>query len=268
MWGRGGKLFEENALELRIIVGPGGGAPTPPVYRAQAHLMSAVSDAENFAVCDYTRNFAFCRLNQSAASNREFVAYYYLQALVNFSLTQLHLTPVHAACVARNGRGVLLCGESGAGKTSLAYRCARDGWTYVSDNESWLVRGRQALLVGDPRRIRFRETAVELFPELHGRPAKPHPNGKMSIEIETSGIATAGSCEIVRVVFLSRGPARLQPFPAQQTVERLLSEIPIYEDHVRQAHRTSLEKIALLDPVELRYSQLDDGARSLEDLLK
>jgi hypothetical protein len=220
--------------------------------------MSAISDAENFAVCDYTRNFAFCRLNQNA--DRDFISYYYLQALVNFSLTQLYLTPVHAACVARNGRGVLLCGESGAGKTSLAYHCARNGWTYVSDNESWLVRGQEPLLVGDPRRIRFRETAVQLFPELMGKQAVPHPNGKLSIELITSHIATSQSCHIARVVFLSRKPG--------DAVEHLLSEIPVYEDHVRRAHRASLEKIAQLDPVELSERRLDDAARILEELVK
>jgi len=90
----------------------------------------------------------------------------------------------------------------------------------------------------------------------------------MSIEIETSDFATASSCEVVRVVFLSRGPDSLQPYPAQRTVERLLSEIPLYEDHIRQAHQESLEKIARLDPVELRYSELDDAVRILEELVR
>src|SRR5262249_4462796 len=141
-----------------------------------------ISDAENFAVCDYTRNFAFCRLNSAAAADRAFTSYYFLEAIANFSLAQLYLTPVHGACVARNGQGVLLCGPSGAGKTSLAYHCAKNGWTYISDNESWLVRSGGRLLVGNPHRLRFRENAFEIFPELMEIPAVPHPNGKMSVE--------------------------------------------------------------------------------------
>jgi len=69
----------------------------------------------------------------------------------------------HGACVARNGRGVLLSGPSGAGKTSLAYFCARNGWTYISDNESWLVRSQPGLLLGNPHRIRFGTARASCF---------------------------------------------------------------------------------------------------------
>jgi hypothetical protein len=47
----------------------------------------------------------------------------------------------------------------------------------------------------------------------------------------------------------------------------LLSEIPIYEESVRAEQRASLEKLAVLDPVELRYSRLEDAAQLLEGLL-
>src|SRR5262249_253224 len=195
--------------EVRVIVGPGAAHPQPPVYRGQEHLMSIVSDNENFAVVDYTRSFAFCRLNEAAASDTAFVAYYFLDAIANFSLAQLYLTPVHGAGVAGEGRGVLLCGASGAGKTSVAYFCAKRGWTYVSDNESWLLRSGGLMLIGNPKRIRFRENAVALFPELAGMAAESHPNGKRSIELspQTVGIrSTAYQSDVDRVVFLAQNP--------------------------------------------------------------
>jgi hypothetical protein len=41
---------------------------------------------------------------------------------------------LHAAAVARDGRLLLLAGESGAGKTTLTLALLRDGWTYLSDD--------------------------------------------------------------------------------------------------------------------------------------
>jgi hypothetical protein len=269
-WGDRPQAFEKPPLELRVIVEPGGDRPPDPVYRGQAHLMSIISDHENFAVCDYTRNFAFCRLNAAAAGDEQFVSYYFLEAVANFSLTQLYLTPVHAACVARNGRGILLSGASGAGKTTLAYFCAKKGWTYVSDNESWLVRAGERLLLGNPRRIRFRDNAACLFPELAGRPASSHPNGKMSIELRPDGLETAYQCGVERVVLLAReagAEATLHAVRSEVALDRFLSELPVYEEWVREEQRISLSRIAELQPVELRYSDLEDACRALESLV-
>jgi hypothetical protein len=224
----------------------------------------------NFAVCDYTRHFAFCRLNAAAVRDPSFVSYYFLEAIANFALTQLYLTPVHAACVARKGQGVLLCGASGEGKTTLAYFCAKQGWTYVSDNESWLVRAGGRLLLGNPRRIRFRQSAADLFQELKSQQAGLHPNGKMSIEVPPNGLQTAYQCGVEHVVFLARqsgSPARLRAIRSVDTVEHFLSELPVYEDWVREEQQISLNRIAELNPVELRYSDLESAWQALESLV-
>lgn len=273
-WGARPRAFEKQPFTLRVAVDPGGSHPAPPVYRAQEHVMSILSDRENFAVCDYTRHFAFCRLNEAAAADTSFTAYYFLEAIANFSLTQLYLTPVHGACVASKNQAALLCGPSGAGKTSLAYFCARRGWTYISDNESWLVRSGGRLVVGNPARIRFRENAGMLFPELEGLASAPHPNGKMSIAVSPGalGIAhTAFQGSVERVVFLSRqgdSGATLRPVRSHQALERFLSDLPLYEDWVHEEQHTSLARMAGLHPVELRYGNLESAFRCLEEMLR
>ena len=81
-----------------MLVEAGGEAPSPPLFRAQRHLI-VIAGGANFAVCDHTRGFAFCRLNATAAADRDFTRYYFLDAMALFTLTQLHVTPVHAATV-------------------------------------------------------------------------------------------------------------------------------------------------------------------------
>ena len=270
-WGRYPRAFEKPPLRVRVHVEVGGGRPAAPHYREQEHLMTITADAENFALCDPARAFAFCHLNREAARDTQFAGDYFLQAIANYCLTQLYLTPVQGACIARDKRGVLLCGPSGAGKTSLAYYCARNGWTYVSDNPSWLVReGGGRLLVGDPHRVRFHDTARELFPELQGRDAVADADGTMSIAITLAGPGIAYQCCVEQVVLLARqpdGPATLRRLASQQVFDRFLSELPVYDSRVREEQCASLEKIAGLNSVELRYSSLEDALGQLESLL-
>jgi hypothetical protein len=284
IWGRYPQAFETPPLRLRVAMESGGEHPPAPVYRGQEHLMMITADARNFAVCDHTRSAAFCWLNDETVRDRPFTGYYFLEAMANYCLTQLYLTPVHGACVARNGRGVLLCGASGAGKTSLAYFCARNGWTYISDNESWgvehaLVRAASKLvstapgspvLLGNPNRIRFRDNARDLFPELKRyRPAQD-TNGKMSISITPAEIDIAYQCAVERVVMLRRrpyGPANVRSLPRDDVFGSLISELPLYDNRVRKRQSACLRKVAELEPVELRYSRLEDALRRLESLL-
>jgi hypothetical protein len=185
-----------------------------------------------------------------------------------FTLTQLSLTPVHAACVARAGRGLMVCGDSGAGKSTLAYACAQRGWTYISDNESWLLRADARTVLGNPGRLRLRDRAVDLFPELAGRPAV-HFNGKLSIVLETSGLDTAFACRPGRIVFLERNGqlASVSRVREEDACDRLLSGVIAYTPEVRDRHRASLESFTEIPAVELRYRNLDDALPALERLL-
>ncbi len=141
-WGALREVFSVPALKLRIALGEGssGLCPPAPVYRGQRHLLSIVADSQNFAVCDREQGFAFAWINRDAAEHKAYLRYHFLEAIALTMLASSYVTPLHAACVEFAGQGVLLCGNSGAGKSSLAYACARAGWKYISDDASYLVR--------------------------------------------------------------------------------------------------------------------------------
>jgi hypothetical protein len=240
-------------------------APSPPLFRAQQHLI-IISGGANFAVCDHTRGFAFCRLNSAAARDRDFTRYYFLEAMALFTLAQLHVTPVHAACIARDGRALMLCGASGAGKSTLAYACARHGWTYISDNESWLLRSDGRTILGHPTRIRLRAAAADLFPELTGRPAVNF-NGKQSIILDSAGLDVAFQAKPERIVFLERDGCQASFTPAPDAFDRLFAGVIHYTPEVRAQHRASLERFTEIPAVELHYRGLDDAIPALEGLL-
>ena len=105
--------FDEAPLEVRIIVGEDAKAPfaAVPAVCGQGHLLSIVADPANQAVVDLDHGFAWCRVSSKAAEDRAWMRYHFIEAMVYVALTYRHFTPIHAACVERDGRGMLLCGD-------------------------------------------------------------------------------------------------------------------------------------------------------------
>ena len=60
---------------------------------------------------------------------------------------------IHASCVAREGRAVLLSGPSGAGKSDLALRLLDCGFALVSDDQTLLRREGDRLIAAPPPTI-------------------------------------------------------------------------------------------------------------------
>ncbi|HET8613423.1 MAG TPA: HPr kinase/phosphatase C-terminal domain-containing protein [Sphingomonas sp.] len=64
--------------------------------------------------------------------------------------TPLSSETIHASCVAIDGRAVLLCGRSGAGKSDLALRLVDRGARLVSDDYTHLRRREGRLYASPP----------------------------------------------------------------------------------------------------------------------
>ena len=273
-WSNFPAVFHLPALQVQAVVENftegSSMPPEPPDYRGREHLWM-IMGAGGSAVCDYERRFAFCRLDTSTARDVAFTAYYYLEAIALHLLTQLYITPVHAACVMHQTAGMLLCGGPGAGKTSLAYACAKQGWCYVSDNESWLLgEHEQRIALGNPRRIRFRDNAPDLFPELRQRRPFLFANGKMSLTLEMSErpeFSTAYQANISHLVFLDRGSSGgIRSVPKDEAFQKLLAGVPAYSAPVRRRHEASLRKLVEGETVSISYDRLETGVDLLRSL--
>ena len=272
-WGGMSERYRVTPLRLNVIVTDDGDSDCPPapVVRAQGHLVSMVADARNQVICDMTAGFGFICIGQAALRHSCYLRYYFLEAAVYNLIGALHATPLHAACVSRNGHGLLICGDSGAGKSTLAYACARAGWTYTSDDSTNLLRGTLPHVIGNSRKVRFRPSARELFPELIDRDLTPRAEGKPSIEVssaELPGLITSDEATIRSIVILNRQPsdaAVLRPLP-RASAFRYFDETlyPDLEIHARQM--ATLDVLATADVYELRYADLGSAIDCLERL--
>jgi hypothetical protein len=276
-WGDFRKVFSEPPVQLRMGVLAGGPAECPraPVCRGHRNLVTQIADPENFAVCDMRQGFAFAWLTQATVKNRAYLRYHFLEETTWNLLQALYLTPIHGACVRLAGRGVLLCGDSGAGKSSLAFACARRGWTFLADDSSCLVRCRPGRVVtGNPYQMRFDESAIELFRELKDQRLTPRATGEMAIELATASmpeITTTSECSVDYIVFLNRGkpePPGLVPFPRNIALQWFEQFLCYGEKEVVCAQKISLRNLLTARIFEMRYSDLDTAVKLLEGLVR
>jgi hypothetical protein len=275
-WGKFQKTRSEPAVELRLAVSESLTGERPPVRmpRGQGHLVSFIHDAENFAICDLRAGFGYGWLTDAVACDESYVRYHFVENCVLILLAGLYMTPVHAACVSLSGQGVLLCGNSGAGKTTLAYACAKRGWTYACDDSAHLIRGSEdRIIVANPYQIRFRAHAMSLFPELAGNLPFERPNGKPSIELDTAPLhlATARETAVDYLVFLNRTTTdwqRLSKYDRDAAYASLSQVVCYGDESLRDEMRSSLDRLLTAPVFELYYHDLTWAEQRLRSLVE
>jgi len=273
-WGEQERMFNRDPVRICLGVSESDSETRVPLgaIRVREHLMSIVADAENFLLCDFERGFAFGWVTRSTAADRALLRYQFLAAGGIALVQQRAFAPLHGALVMRHGIGVMFCGDSAAGKSTLAYACARAGWTYVTDDGTFLVRDRDdRYAVGDQHSIRFRPDSSDLFPELADHVPIFRPNGKLAIELRPHalGISTAPGCNVDHVVFLDRedcGPASLHRYPEDRALEYWARYTVLGPNDVTTAQRRSQERLLDAGLWRLRYSKLDDAVARLDRL--
>lgn len=272
--------FHERPLQLRCLVTPNGSGsaePAPPtVHRMQHHLLTGIADSANFFCCDLLAGFAFIFATLGTGEDVHALRVP-IEDAVSALLWTGPVVAIHSACVMLNGHGVLLAGDSGAGKSSLAYACARRGWTFVSDDTSCLVkRGEGRQIIGNPYRFRFRETAGSLFPEFLGFQESRRGLGKPTIEVSTGdleGVECAAETSADYIVFLDRsrgqpGRAEFAPVANERKLRRLFtgnwpSDLP-----ARKQDWAALHRLSGVRAFELKYRDLDAAVDALDRLVR
>ena len=276
------QAFDDPPIELTFEVTPGAGSrgsdrPPASSFHGDRHLFTVVADADNVAMGDTRARKAQATLHESVVDDRPYFVYHFLDAMAFQLITSLNFTPMHGSTVARNGRGLLITGDSGEGKSSLSYACARRNWTFVSDDASHLLRRRasERLIVGAPHHVRLRPDAPTLFPELAAFQPAIRGNGKLSLQIPTSqlSIATAPSVPIDSIVLPHRvspthpkAPARLEKIGKDLVRDYCAQWFYHWDQPILAEQQAAFEEMLKgARTFSLEYSDLDAAVDVLDD---
>ena len=234
-----------------------------PSYRALSHLFHIGCGNASFAVADLAAGYAVGFVSSELASDISFFRYAFLECLFYVMAVHRSHTPVHCAAVASDCRGALICGPSGAGKTTLAYACAKSGMQIISDDVVHLqmdfVNG-QLSLWGNPWTLRLLPDAVGLFPELEGTEIRKRSDHEGCLEVDVVShfpSSTLISCQPKALFFVERNhntENKIIPVEEEQVFRRLSRDIVLDDPQVIKRHQKVLEKLAAVGAYELQYS--------------
>ena len=272
-WSAGTAESDQPGWTLEIVVVPGDPATERPAFEFLPSRLELRAGDTNFGWADLESRRAHLTVSAGTAAAIETFRWFYLDALVCTMLAQCEVTPLHAACVSREGHGVLLCGPSGVGKSTLSLASAAAGWDLVAEDATYAVnRGPAGLVRGRPGAVRLRPDALRFFPAIAGDRAGVHPNGKatVQVEVERLGIRTADATHIRAVVMLRRttGEAGIRQADPHEAAAGLLDAIPNFGSEARAVHERTIGKLVEGGAWELRYDAPADGVDLLARLLE
>jgi hypothetical protein len=276
LWSSFEERFDTEPIRVyaHVLEGNAGECPPMPTTHIMQPLLTSIANGENYSIANLDQCTTQVVLSRETVNWHRYLRYFLLAPSPLCHIVTRYATAIHGGCVARNGRGVLLCGDSGAGKSSLSYACARAGWTFVSDDASFLLNnGEERRVTGNCHQIRFRPTAATLFPELAGLEVTPRAAGKPSIELPTAvlpNISCAQTTQVDYLVFLNRhagGRSELVPY-RREVARHSMRQVLFGSAESLAAQYLSLERLLRADVFELRYKDLDWAVDRLDTLAR
>lgn len=203
-------------FHTRLLLSADAGPPTgeePPLVRLHAGggLLAGTMDAANFAVLSPARRSGLVVVSRNMLRHAQVVRYELIEfAVYTLASRAQQLVSMHAACVGCNHRGLLLLGDSGAGKTTLTLHCLLQGMELVAE-DAVLIQPDTLLASGVGSFLHLREDSLGFLQKndamwIRGAPVIRRRSGveKFAVDLRRAPCRIARTpLEIAGAIFLS-----------------------------------------------------------------
>ena len=234
-----------------------------PHFRGMHHLVTATFGVANVFVFDLLRRHVRARITYSMANDRQFWQQRMLPTMTGVMGASIGVLPMHAACLASEGSGLLIAGKSGAGKSTLSAALAMNGFDYISDDWTYLSRKQGRLSAyGTSAPMKLLPDAYRHFELLSSELLGRSMSGELAYQVDARavfGTVVARRCDPRWLVFLERFSGRgsefvsLRESDAQTYLESSVERLPAQLVDARATRATIIDVVSRLPCWTFRY---------------
>ncbi|MEA3196919.1 MAG: hypothetical protein QOF32_971 [Gammaproteobacteria bacterium] len=273
-------------LRVRLALMSGGRASRrrrsePPALDmvSGAGFLGGATDASNFVVLSPQERAALVVVSPQMLKFPYHTRYELIEfAVFTLAARSQKLASLHAACVGRHGRGILLMGPSGSGKSTVTLHCLLEGFDFLSE-DSVFVTPDTMLATGIANFLHVRSDSLRWLERsrdaaaIRKSPVIQRRSGvkKFEVDLRRGDYRLAPSPQkLAAVVFLSPQSADGGPLLERLPKSRLLAKLAATQGYAanQPEWKTFSKNVAKLDAFELRRGRHpSEGVEALEALL-
>ncbi|MFZ4663752.1 MAG: hypothetical protein ACOYNY_42520 [Caldilineaceae bacterium] len=180
-----------------------------PVFHTKGHLFHLNVGLANSLLVDMQTGYSVGFLTPAVVQDLSFIRNVFLELPAQAMLGLARdFVAIHAACVVKDGVSVLIQGESGTGKSTLAFASLRRGFQILAEDVVQVkVQSERLHLWGIPWKFHLLRDSLRFFPELADHQLRMQVNGEWKLEVELDELiagATITNAPPGLLVFLER----------------------------------------------------------------
>ena len=245
------KVADDSRHVVRRPAGPGRPVFDPGLgelaYFDESQQLYLEVPGRGRALCDVKSHRVQISYPESEASDPWLLAHLFFTVPLAELLKRRGLYMVHAAGLAVGGKGLLVAGQSGAGKTTLALALLRAGFDFLADDTVFLSLGNSGLrILAFPDEVDVTAQTLGFFPELQRLTHASKASGRLKQPVCATSLYQARpcwECAPEAIIFPQPGKSSrsiLTPMPKAEALVQLVCNVLRTEPRSSQAHLDAL----------------------------